>query len=74
MIRRAATKLRSRAQRSFPGVPLGHPEPLVAVEPRQLFVVQPHALTRQENVRSPVTEPPLLTGQEPLWRIGPYGA
>lgn len=52
--------------------PFTHSELLLTVEPKQPLMVQPDALTRQENVQSPVTEPPSLTGQHAsLARISP---
>ncbi len=54
---------RARSQCSFPPAPLAHAEFLLAVEPEQALVVQSDTITPQQDVQSPVAEPPSLTGQ-----------
>jgi hypothetical protein len=49
---------RSRAQGPFAAAAAANRQPLLPVDPEQLFVVQLDALAPQQDVQAPIAEPP----------------
>jgi hypothetical protein len=54
---------RARAERPLAAAATANRQPLLAVDPEQLFMVQRDTLAPQQNVQPPIAKPPPFTSK-----------